>query len=326
MDPERDAYLDTVLIGGREQREIVIADYDPRWPRRFEAERERIAQALGAGALRIEHIGSTAVPGLAAKPIVDMLVTVSDVGDESSYGPALERAGYELRVREPVHRMFRTPARDVHVHVWGDRDPEVARHLAFRDRLRESPSDRAEYERLKRSLAQREWPDMNHYADAKGPLIEAILARVPRQTGDPIRPARASDVNAIAGLLGDLGYPTDVDDAGAQLARLLDREDEGVLVYEDGGEPVGLIAYHVFDLIYRSRPQCRITALTVRADQRRRGIARALLGAAEAIARDRGCYRVELTTHVDRADAMRFYTACGYHTRPHRLAKTLRDA
>ena len=116
MDEEQlDAHLDTVLIGGRERREIVIAEYDPQWPGRFDAERERIGSALGDAALRIEHIGSTSVPGLAAKPIVDVLVAVSDVSDESSYGPALERAGYELRVREPEHRMYRTPERDVHV-------------------------------------------------------------------------------------------------------------------------------------------------------------------------------------------------------------------
>ena len=128
---------------------------------------------------------------------------------------------------------------DVHVHVWGDGDPEVDRYLVFRDRLRASPDDRSEYERLKRSLAQREWSDMNHYADAKGPVIEAILARA-RQSR--IRPARSTDAGAVAGLLGALGYPTDADAAAAQLEPLLDRDDTGVLVYVDDGEPVGLIA------------------------------------------------------------------------------------
>jgi len=312
-----DAHLDAVLIGGRERREIVIVEYDAQWPRRFESERERIAAALGGTARRIEHMGSTAVPGLAAKPIVDMLVTVSDVTDAASYGPALERAGYELRVREPDHRMFRTAARDVHVHVWSDADPEVDRTLAFRDRLRESPADRVEYERLKRSLAQREWSDMNHYANAKGPLIEAILKR------SCIRRARPSDASAVAGLLGDLGYPTDADDAGAQLGRVLNRDDAGVLVYDDGGGPVGLITYHVFDLIYRPRPHCRITALAVSAQRRREGIARALLEAVEAIARGHGCFRVELTTRPDRADALGFYEACGFAERPRRLVKQL---
>jgi GrpB-like predicted nucleotidyltransferase (UPF0157 family) len=174
---ERGESLDRALIGGREKREIVIADYDSAWPTRFQREHERLRRALAATALRIEHIGSTAVPGLAAKPVIDVLVVVADPEDESALVPALEAAGYELRVREPAHRMFRTPERDVHVHVWADADPEVDRHLAFRDRLRSSPEDRAAYEQLKRNLATREWCDMNQYADAKSELIAEILSR-----------------------------------------------------------------------------------------------------------------------------------------------------
>jgi GrpB-like predicted nucleotidyltransferase (UPF0157 family) len=173
----RDRELDEILIGGREKRRIVIVDYDASWPARFEAERARVQRALGARAIRIEHIGSTAVPGLAAKPIIDLLVTVEDPDDDAELAPALTAAGYELRVREPGHRMFRTPERDVHVHVWSDADAEVIRHLRFRDQLRRSAEDRHAYERLKRELAGREWPDMNHYADAKAPAIEAILGR-----------------------------------------------------------------------------------------------------------------------------------------------------
>jgi GrpB-like predicted nucleotidyltransferase (UPF0157 family) len=166
------ADLDRVLIGGRERRVIVIAPYDPAWPERFAAERARIAAALGGRALRIEHIGSTAVPGLAAKPIVDILVEVASLD-----GADLAGAGYVLRVLEDEHRMFRTPELDVHVHVWPSGHPDLAAQLAFRDRLRASPEDRAAYEALKRSLAGREWPDLNAYADAKGPLIREILAR-----------------------------------------------------------------------------------------------------------------------------------------------------
>jgi GrpB-like predicted nucleotidyltransferase (UPF0157 family) len=117
------------------------------------------------------------VPGLAAKPIIDISVAVADPADEGAYVPALEAAGYVLRVREPEHRMLRTPERDVHVHVWAETDPEIGRHLAFRDRLRASAEDRTAYEALKRELARREWEDMNHYANAKGPLIEEILGR-----------------------------------------------------------------------------------------------------------------------------------------------------
>lgn len=174
---ERDQYLDKILIGGRERREIVIVDYDPAWPARFEHERARIDAALGGTARGIHHIGSTSVRGLAAKPIIDILVIVDDPDDELAFEPALTGAGYELRVREPGHRMFRTPAKDVHVHVLAQGDSEVDRHLAFRDQLRSSSEDRERYEQLKRSLAEREWSDMNHYADAKGPLIDEIIAR-----------------------------------------------------------------------------------------------------------------------------------------------------
>ena len=168
-----DTYLDRVLVGGRERREIVIAPYDPAWPERFLAERARISGALGERALRIEHIGSTSVPGLAAKPIVDILVEVAALDDAAG----LEGAGYVLRVREDAHRMYRTPELDVHVHVWPSRHPDIGAQLAFRDRLRASAEDRVAYEELKRSLAGRDWPDMNHYADAKGPLIREILGR-----------------------------------------------------------------------------------------------------------------------------------------------------
>jgi GrpB-like predicted nucleotidyltransferase (UPF0157 family) len=169
--------LDEVLIGGNEKREITIVGYDANWPARFETEQARVRQALGARAIRIEHIGSTAVPALAAKPIIDLLVTVEDPDDETVSVPALAAVGYELRVREPGHRMFRTHQRDVHVHIWGDDDPEVTRHLRFRDRLRRSAEDRRAYEQLKRELARRDWSDMNHYAAAKGHMIQDILAR-----------------------------------------------------------------------------------------------------------------------------------------------------
>jgi GrpB-like predicted nucleotidyltransferase (UPF0157 family) len=167
--------LDEVLIGGRERRRVEIVDYDPDWPMKFQAHHDRVQGALGSRAIRVEHIGSTAVPGLAAKPIIDILVTVDDPKEES-VASALASAGYRLRVREPGHRMFRTPDRDVHVHVWAEADGEAVRYLRFRDRLRRSRTDRARYEQLKRELAAREWPDMNAYADAKGPIIESILA------------------------------------------------------------------------------------------------------------------------------------------------------
>ena len=174
-DDDDDA-LEGVLIGGREERPIEIVAYRPEWADRFALEADRIRRALGATARRVEHVGSTAVPGLAAKPIVDVMVTVDDPDAESPYRERLEAAGYVLRVREPGHRMFRTPERDVHVHLWAAGGDDETRHLAFRDRLRSSAADRAEYERTKRDLAGR-YRDMNDYAEAKSDVIGAIMRR-----------------------------------------------------------------------------------------------------------------------------------------------------
>jgi GrpB-like predicted nucleotidyltransferase (UPF0157 family) len=171
--------LQTGTIGGVEKREIRIVPYHPDWPKRFEQHAGMLAGALRGSAMRIEHIGSTSVPGLAAKPIVDILVVVPDSADESAYLPQLEAAGYVLRVREPdwnEHRMFRTPERDVHIHVYSAGCPEIERNLIFRDRLRQNMNDRRRYEQVKRDLAKREWPDMNAYAEAKTDVIESIIA------------------------------------------------------------------------------------------------------------------------------------------------------
>ncbi len=164
------------LIGGPEKRPIEIVDYRPEWPERFAREHDRIAVALGSTALRIDHIGSTAVPGLAAKPIIDIEVSVADVEDEGSYLPALEGAGYALRVREPDHRMLRTSERDVHVHVCSAGGEWERRHLGLRDHLRQSAADRCLYEATKRRLARQEWATMNDYADAKAGVIGEILS------------------------------------------------------------------------------------------------------------------------------------------------------
>jgi GrpB-like predicted nucleotidyltransferase (UPF0157 family) len=168
------------LLGGQEKVDIVIADYDPAWPLTFEREHAKIKAALGSRAHAVEHVGSTSVAGLAAKPIVDICVLVADSSDEEAYVPDLEHVGYVLRVREPEwheHRMFRTRARDVHVHVFSSGTPEVDRMLRFRDWLRQHSDDRDLYERTKRHLAATDWPTMQHYADAKTEVIEYVLMR-----------------------------------------------------------------------------------------------------------------------------------------------------
>ena len=169
-----------VVIGEVESPAIVVADYDPVWAERFHQEETKIRAALGEAALAIEHIGSTSVPGLAAKPIVDILLVVEDSSDEASYVTALESAGYILRVREPdfhEHRMLRTAAKDVHVHVFSPESPEIERCLLLRDHLRENEEDRELYARTKRDLATRNWPSMQHYAEAKTEVIEGIITR-----------------------------------------------------------------------------------------------------------------------------------------------------
>jgi GrpB-like predicted nucleotidyltransferase (UPF0157 family) len=178
MSPAQNESRREVLIGGIEKRDIVICDYDSRWPNVFKAHAAAIGTALGEAALAIEHVGSTSVPGLAAKPIVDILLVLADSANEGSYRAKMEAAGYVLRVREPEfheHRMFRTPTLDVHVHVFSNGSPEIDRLLTFRDRLGASNHDRRLYEDTKRRLAAREWPDMNAYAAAKSEVIESIL-------------------------------------------------------------------------------------------------------------------------------------------------------
>ena len=181
-----DEPVETGVIGGVGKREVKLVDYDTDWPKKFETHARVIADALGGTALRIEHIGSTSVPGLAAKPVIDILVVVADSADEFAYLPRLEAAGYVLRVREPdwnEHRMFRTPERDVHIHIYSAGCPEIQRYLAFRDRLRRNIDDRRRYEQTKRELAAKEWPDMNAYAEAKTEVIESIIAASPTSGG-----------------------------------------------------------------------------------------------------------------------------------------------
>src|SRR2546425_7316402 len=159
---------------------IVLADYDPRWPVLFAREIERIKSALGAKALSIEHVGSTSVPGLPAKPIIDILLVVESSADEKSYLPTLEEAGYVLRIREPdwhEHRKFKGPDTNINLHVFSKGDDEIERMLIFRDWLRENPTDRDFYLRTKRELAQKDWNFVQNYADAKSKVVESIIAR-----------------------------------------------------------------------------------------------------------------------------------------------------
>ncbi|WP_166615825.1 GrpB family protein [Kineococcus vitellinus] len=181
--PRRPDVTTVELVGGVEALRLELHEHDERWADAYQEHRTRIRDALAAADVRIEHIGSTAVPGLAAKPVVDVVLVVEDVTAEEDYLDALLAAGYELRVREPGHRLVRTPARDVHVHVYGRGDPAVDEYLLLRDHLRSDARDRALYESTKRALLTRRWDDMNAYADAKTAVIEEIKARARARSG-----------------------------------------------------------------------------------------------------------------------------------------------
>ncbi len=178
----REEQLRAVTIGAVEPlaKPVELVDYDAAWPELFEREAQRIRAALGDRARLLEHTGSTSVPGLAAKPIIDITLAVPDSADEGAYVPLLEAAGYVLRIREPdwyEHRLFRGPDTSVNLHVFSEGCLEIDRMLRFRDRLRSNTEDRELYERTKHELAAKEWDYMQDYADAKTAVVEEIVAR-----------------------------------------------------------------------------------------------------------------------------------------------------
>jgi GrpB-like predicted nucleotidyltransferase (UPF0157 family) len=177
-----DAQIEAASVGAppRQYQEIVVADYDPEWPRWFEQAAERIRGTLGEAALELHHVGSTSVPGLAAKPLIDINLVVADTTEEDAYVPKLEELGYILRVREPdwfEHRMLRGYDPPVNLHVFPAGCEEVERMLVLRDWLRTHEDDRELYSRTKRELAAREWKYVQNYADAKSEVVQEILAR-----------------------------------------------------------------------------------------------------------------------------------------------------
>jgi GrpB-like predicted nucleotidyltransferase (UPF0157 family) len=177
-----DEHLRAVTVGERKPRNapIHLAEYDPEWPLRYSHLATRVHQALGGAALLLEHVGSTSVPGLAAKPIIDMVLAVADSADEPSYIPRLERQGFVLRIREPdwfEHRLLKAPEIEGNLHIFSEGCEEIERMLTFRDWLRANDADRELYETTKRELAARTWRYTQDYADAKTEVVEAILAR-----------------------------------------------------------------------------------------------------------------------------------------------------
>lgn len=187
--PMTDDEIEAASLGAAQQvnGQVTLGEYDPRWPAVYEREAALIdaGPTDSGGPHRLEHVGSTSVPGLPAKPVIDMLLIVADPGDEASYVPALEAVGYTVAIREPdwyEHRVLRKQGLDpsagsANLHVLPAGCPEVDRMLLFRDRLRTHPGDRALYAETKRGLARQEWKYLQNYADAKTEVVERILKR-----------------------------------------------------------------------------------------------------------------------------------------------------
>lgn len=175
-----EADLEKITIGERvpHNSTITLVPYDADWPRRFEEVAGEITFALAERVVLLEHVGSTSVPGLSAKPIIDIVLEIPDTTDESTYVPALESKGFTLRIREPdwfEHRLLKKP--DVNLHVFSRGCAETSRMIGFRNWLRSHPEDRELYESTKLALAKRVWKHTQNYADAKSEVVQQIMSR-----------------------------------------------------------------------------------------------------------------------------------------------------
>ena len=175
------------MFGEPSGEPVELLDVDGSWADRFEGVARAIRDALGPVAARVDHVGSTAVPGIAAKPIVDVQLSVPDIEDEDAYRPALEALGWPMRSREPGHRYFRTPRGvrpRIQIHVCEAGSDWEREHVLFRDYLRAHPEEAAAYGRLKRDLATRYRGDRLAYTEAKTPFIRTALAHADRWAGE----------------------------------------------------------------------------------------------------------------------------------------------
>lgn len=177
-----DEWLGMIFVGGAKplRPPIEIREYDPHWPGLYAREADRVRRVLGRRVVLLEHAGSTAVPGLPAKRIIDMVLEVADSSDEAAYLPTLEAAGFALVVREPdwfQHRLCNGPDTNINLHVFSAGCEETQRMLTFRNWLRTNRADRDLYARVKRELSVRAWKYAQQYADAKTNIVNEILKR-----------------------------------------------------------------------------------------------------------------------------------------------------
>ncbi|HEY2706514.1 MAG TPA: GrpB family protein [Caulobacteraceae bacterium] len=181
--PETDEEMAAIRISGTvtaHNAEIYLAPYDPAWPAQYEGEAAKIRAALGDAVLVLEHVGSTSIPGLPAKPIIDIMLALADSADEDAYVPALTARGYRLHLREPdweQHRVMKGDSPLVNLHVFTVGSREIERMVGFRDRCRTQPEEFELYLSTKQGLAGQVWRHVQHYANAKGEVVEAIIGR-----------------------------------------------------------------------------------------------------------------------------------------------------
>ncbi len=173
------------IAGKPTPENIQVEACNPQWVETFAAKKAEIEQALAQTALLIEHVGSTAVPDLAAKPVIDIDLIVADPEDEDCYVTALVALGYQLRIRERSwyqHRMLRHENPRVNLHVFGPASPEHIRHILFRDWLRDHPSDRQHYAQAK-LLAKDGVTNATDYNARKQNVVRAIYQDIFRSRG-----------------------------------------------------------------------------------------------------------------------------------------------
>jgi len=181
--PETDEEMAAIRVSGAvspHNAQIYLAPYNPDWPAQYEAEAAKIRAALGDRAIALEHVGSTSIPGLSAKPVIDIILCVADSSDEDAYVPALTAQGYRLHLREPEweqHRVLKGDDPMVNLHVFTVGSRELTRMVGFRDRCRSHPEELKLYQETKQALAGQVWRHVQHYANAKGEVVEAIIAR-----------------------------------------------------------------------------------------------------------------------------------------------------
>ena len=183
--PQTDDQIEAAIVGNKQplNSTIHLAPYDPAWPMQFEVLKKQICEVLKTTVLQLEHVGSTSVPGLSAKPVIDMVLVVTDSSEETSYVKPLEEIGYTLRIREPdwyEHRVLNPPVIKGNLHVFSPGCEEIDRMIMFRDWLRTHPEDRDHYENTKGELAARTWKYVQNYADAKSEVVQDILSRAHR--------------------------------------------------------------------------------------------------------------------------------------------------